>query len=683
MKKQITLFVLLLTFIPMITGLQAQTVEVTFRVDMQNETVATEGVHMAGSFPAPLPTWNPAGISLTPPSVGFVYDTTIEMTVGYYLEYKFVNGDAWGEDEWVNGPCSPGNGNRMFTVPANDTVLEAVCYGSCLPCILPDVDVTFQVDMSNETVTGDVYLAGSFNSWNTTANPMTPIGNDIYQLTLTLGGGSYQEFKYLNGSNYETVPPECGVGGYSNRHLTVPSTITTLDLVCFGSCDPCSTSSDINVTFQVDMSQADSISAQGIHIAGGFQGWDPGATEMTHIGGGIYSFDTVLQSGSYHEYKFINHNTWAGSENVPWYCNNNGSRFLTVPESDTILPAFCFSSCLVCNPPLIDVKFQVDMSLYLISPDGVHLMGSFQDWDPATTPMTDMGNNIYEVTLALPSGEFHEYKFVNGNNNESAEFVPGECSGYGGNREFFVPDMDMTHDLVCFGYCEPCVIPINTFEIFVNLEGSFIGPGMSTDLHDANLIPFNQPYNTAPWNYYGSETYTYDVHDDVVDWVLLEFRYSTTDSSGAVPANMLNTQAALLTSNGSIVQTDMSSLPEFTGPTYANVYVVVWHRNHLAVMSANALTATKGDYAYDFTDDISKAYADGQKDLGGGEVGMIGGDSNGNGDVDTDDKNNNWTSDAGSTGYLGSDLNLDTQSNNPDKNDVWEPNDGMGTQIPQ
>jgi len=187
--KKFTFLVLLSALMLVFDGMQAQTVDVTFRVDMQDQTVSPLGVHMAGSFPAPLPTWNPAGISLTAPAIGFVYDTTIEMSVGYYLEYKFINGNAWGQDESVPGACAQ-NGNRYLTIPANDTVLDVVCFGSCLPCVLPPVDVTFQVDMSNETVSPNgVHLAGSFQGWDPAATPMTDMGGNIYEVNLTLGEG--------------------------------------------------------------------------------------------------------------------------------------------------------------------------------------------------------------------------------------------------------------------------------------------------------------------------------------------------------------------------------------------------------------------------------------------------------------------------------------------------------------
>ncbi|MEZ5199277.1 MAG: hypothetical protein R2764_23715 [Bacteroidales bacterium] len=664
------------------TQLYAQTVNVTFRVDMQEQTVTDDIVHIAGSFPAPYPVWNPAGILLNPPTFGDVYSITLTLEQGTYIEFKYVNGSAWGQDEWVNGPCSPGGGNRMLTVPNNDTILPLVWFGDCLPCILPPVNVTFQVDMSNETVSGNgVHVAGTFNNWTPGATPMTPIGNDIYSVTLTLGEGEYHEYKFINGNAWggdESVPPGCA--NNNNRYYTVPSSPATLPAVCFGSCDPCTSVTDINVTFRVDMSDT-IVAAEGVHLAGSIQGWDPAATLMTDLGNGIWEHTIVLQSGAYHEYKFVNGHAWGEDEAVPWYCNQNNNRYLTVPDNDTILPAVCYGSCLVCNPEPVDVTFKVDMSLQQVGSEGVHIAGSFQGWNPALTPMMDMGNNIYQITLTLGEGELHEYKFINGNDWPGAEFVPGECSNFGGNREFFVPSVATIFDTVCFGYCGPCEYTLYTFEINVFLEGPFEGTGMNTELFDQGVMATGQPFNVDPWNYDGGEMLSAQPGAGVVDWVYLEFRETDGDASTATPDKFLDHQAAVVLANGMIVQPDGSSPVLYTGDITQNLFVIVYHRNHLAVMSSSALVETNGYFVYDFTDDITKAYLDGQKAIGGGFYGMIGGDSDASGIVDTEDMDVNWSNDAGNAGYFGSDLNLDTQVSNPDKADVWQPNLGAETKV--
>jgi hypothetical protein len=428
------------------------------------------------------------------------------------------------------------------------------------------------------------------------------------------------------------------------------------------------------------------VSPEGVHIAGGFQGWDPGATPMLDIGGGIWEYTTILQSLSYHEYKFVNGITWGDAENVPWYCNNNstGNRFINVPESNVILDNVCFGECLVCNPAPIDVTFSVDMSQVLISSSGVHLAGSFQGWDELNLiPMTDMGGDVYEATVTLGEGEFHEYKFINGNSFLDAENIAGDCANFSGNREFFVPAANTALDMDCFGQCGECVASSYLVNLKVFLEGPWSGSMMHKNLYDTGDIPTTQPFNTAPWNYAGTEHFDLSPSEEIVDWVLVEFRDAGGGAANATPDRRIWRRAALLKTDGSIVRTDGISPLEFTGYVQYDLYVVVYHRNHLSLINANWIDLGSGQINYDFTTALGNAFNDGQKDLGSGYFGMFAGDSNGDGIIDAADKDSNWTSEAGSSGYQNSDLNMDGQVNNPDKIDCWEPNQGAGTAVPQ
>ncbi|MFP4471986.1 MAG: carbohydrate-binding module family 20 domain-containing protein, partial [Bacteroidales bacterium] len=436
-------------------------VEVTFRVDMSEQTVSPEGVHIAGSFQG----WDPGATEMTLTQDN-IYAVTVDLTAGENIEYKFINGDEWGDDESVPAGCAQNN-NRYLTVPSQAVVLDAVCFGSCTICNPPLVTITFQVDMSNETVSPNgVHLAGAFQGWDPAATEMLPVGDEIYSVTVELEAGNYYEYKFINGNAWggdETVPPECAIGW--NRYINVPFVPTTLDPVCFGSCYPCGPPPvDINVTLKVDMSEQ-VISPDGVHIGGGFQGWDPGATLMTDAGNNIYTYTAVMPSGTYQEYKFINGTTWEQSENVPPECGINNNRYLTVPWNDTIIEAVCYGACGPCGPPPVDVEvtFRVDMSDEIVSPAGVHVAGTFQEWNATANPMADIGDNIFETTVTLSSGEFHEFKYINGDSFDFVEAVPEECGvpdGQGGfNRFFMVPQQDTTFTEVCFGSCEPCLPP--------------------------------------------------------------------------------------------------------------------------------------------------------------------------------------------------------------------------------
>ena len=112
------------------------------------------------------------------------------------------------------------------------------------------------------------------------------------------------------------MPSDCGVddgsGGY-NRFLTIPGTNTTLDAVCFGSCVPCAGTNFSDVTFVVDMTN-ETVSPEGVHIAGTFNGWSSDLTSLSDNGDGTWEYTGNFQEGINIEYKFINGITWDDDE---------------------------------------------------------------------------------------------------------------------------------------------------------------------------------------------------------------------------------------------------------------------------------------------------------------------------------------------------------------------------------
>ena len=63
------------------------------------------------------------------------------------------------------------------------------------------------------------------------------------------------------------------------------------------------------------------------------------------------------------------------------------------------------------------VTFQVDMTDITVNPNGVHIAGSFNSWDPSGNELSNINNDnfqIYEIKLDLSKGDY-EFKFINGN----------------------------------------------------------------------------------------------------------------------------------------------------------------------------------------------------------------------------------------------------------------------------
>ncbi len=225
--------------------------------------------------------------------------------------------------------------------------------------------------------------------------------------------------------------------------------------------------------------------------------------------------------------------------------------------------------------------------------------------------------------------------------------------------------------------------PFILVDLTALLEGPYNGSTMSNNLNSAGLIPLSQPYNTDPtakWYYNGSESVS-GVPSNATDWILVELR-DAVSASTATGSTRIAQRAAFVLDNGTIVATDGSSMLKFYTMFANNPYVVLWHRNHLGILSNNPMNQpSPGVYTYDFTTGAGQAYLNGQKDLGSGVYGMYGGDGSPDGLIDSGDKSV-WSAEAGTTGYLQSDFNMDTQVDNNDKNDVWVPNETTGTQVP-
>ncbi len=219
-----------------------------------------------------------------------------------------------------------------------------------------------------------------------------------------------------------------------------------------------------------------------------------------------------------------------------------------------------------------------------------------------------------------------------------------------------------------------------SLNITVFLEGPYAGAGsMNTSLNDNLLIPSLQPYNTLPWSYGGTE-YTLPVPADVVDWVLIELRDAASPEL-AIPDTKLAgwPKAYFLKSDGAIVDLDGTSMPIIGNPSVVNnLYVVVRHRNHLAVISNYGMDLNANAYTYNFSTAITQAFggADGYKQIGSGVFGMVTGDADADGSITGLDYSAWATTFGESVVYFSSDLDFDSNITGLDYS-RWASNFGL------
>jgi hypothetical protein len=193
------------------------------------------------------------------------------------------------------------------------------------------------------------------------------------------------------------------------------------------------------------------------------------------------------------------------------------------------------------------------------------------------------------------------------------------------------------------------------------------------------------PYSAGTMNialktggYLASHFGTMPIPGWAVDSINLEIR----DAASSPTIRKFRT--AWLMQNGSVrmFNDTMVTHVEFDTATAGSYYIVVRHRNHLAIMSASAQALSASSALYDFTTGLGQCYGGDAKQLASGVYGLYAGDATGNGQVQLDDLNDNLRPAIGQSGYKASDLNLDGQVQNSDMNDYLRPNIGKGTRVP-
>ncbi len=208
----------------------------------------------------------------------------------------------------------------------------------------------------------------------------------------------------------------------------------------------------------------------------------------------------------------------------------------------------------------------------------------------------------------------------------------------------------------------------------VFLEGAFDGSDLTSNLN--SKIPLSQPFT---FNSISGGTAS-SIPVGAVDWVVIELRET---SSGAT----VGSGSGFLMNTGQIKDVDGSSdlNISLSGNSGSDFYLIVYHRNHVPVMSANAVDASSGTLTYDFTTAASQALGSSQVLLETNVYGMIAGDSDGSLSVDGSDLTS-WRTSNGAVFSYGSngraDLNLDGVINAIDLNEYHRSNSGKSNQVP-
>jgi len=209
-----------------------------------------------------------------------------------------------------------------------------------------------------------------------------------------------------------------------------------------------------------------------------------------------------------------------------------------------------------------------------------------------------------------------------------------------------------------------------TARFAVMLEGPYqAGSGtMSTALAAGGSIPLTSPYAADP------RTVT-AIPSAAVDWVLLQLQTAT--NGGVITA-----QSAFLGREGFLLSDD-GSTGVVAHARSGSYYLVLRHRNHLSVMSAEPVGFTNDVVEYSFISGAGQFYggSSGAVEVAGGVWGMAAGDGDGDGEI-LDADSLVHSSQTNLTDYRRSDFNLDGAVSAEDLTGYWSVRQGMRTMLP-
>ncbi len=238
-------------------------------------------------------------------------------------------------------------------------------------------------------------------------------------------------------------------------------------------------------------------------IVGSFNGFNPAAADDMYLvaGNNFRKTYSTFTQGDTISFKFrINHN-WSTFEAT-------SARSYVVNDGDTLKCVWDSSSFTVVDVTIKrPITFRVNMSNETVSPDGVFMLGNFNNYDTDSTQMTFIGNGVYEAVVDLDTSSIIRYRYVNGLNSTFAETVPLACglSNVGGFNERYldIPENADTLVTVCFNECSNCIgYAAITFQVDLN---GFL-PVSANGVHLAGNFN-NWNYNANPMTAIGGNVY--------------------------------------------------------------------------------------------------------------------------------------------------------------------------------
>jgi 1,4-alpha-glucan branching enzyme len=274
-------------------------------------------VSVAGSFN----NWTVDATPLQDPTGGGIWEAVLDLAPGSY-QYKFViDGSTWKTDEAATEFIDDGFGGKNSVLNVAGSTMTVGSKAGAAPKPVKDggptpaAGATTSVTFRYQPVIGGVNsasVAGSFNGWDATRNPMSdPDKDGVWEATVLLPVGK-AEYKFVvNGDQWfaDDFAPDSASDGLGGQNSVVMVGANPMilgpggNVAAKGNAPPAGLR---QVTFRFKPAGKPA----SVMLAGTFNDWNVGKTPLSGPDNtGEYSATLLLQEGEY-QYKFVADGNW-------------------------------------------------------------------------------------------------------------------------------------------------------------------------------------------------------------------------------------------------------------------------------------------------------------------------------------------------------------------------------------
>ncbi|NCP06909.1 MAG: hypothetical protein GW817_10885 [Flavobacteriales bacterium] len=361
---------------------------------------------------------------------------------------------------------------------------------------------------------------------------------------------------------------------------------------------------------------------------------------------------------------FSNLNLSTNTSLIRLLCDYNNLSALNLTTNLDLLRLNCFNNNL-SNIDLSNNVALTDLDLGYNNLSNLNLSNN-----PDLTTIYCDGNSLNTLNLANGNNTNLTTLYIDQNPSLACVSVDNQVIANDWNTEVNLPATFFKDAHTSFSTnCNSGIIA----QIKAYLQGPY-GAGIMLDgLRTTGNIPTTSPYIDGMTC--NASVFTVTGSDAIIDWVWMELR----DSADGI--TVITSMSALLQADGDVVANDGVSPLNISVPEGA-YYIMLSHRNHLGIRTANTINLVGGTQSIDLTTNsaLIEGGSNAIANMGDGNFALFSGDFDGNGQVQNSDKVAVEIL-RGTNGFSNADLDMNSEVQNTDIQNKLSPNIGKGEQF--